>query len=44
MRPRVIAPDADSAAVIGTNLMARDRVEAVVDAGFAQGVALTREP
>jgi NTE family protein len=44
MRAQVIAPDADSAAVMGTNLMNRDRVEAVVDAGFAQGVALTREP
>jgi len=44
MRLRVIAPDADAAAAIGTNLMDRDRVEDVVDAGFAQGLALTREP
>jgi len=42
MRLRSVAPDADSVAAIGPNLMARDRVEPVVDAGFAQGVALTR--
>jgi NTE family protein len=42
MRLRSVAPDAESVAAIGPNLMARDRVEPVVDAGFAQGVALTR--
>jgi NTE family protein len=44
MRLRVIAPDADAADAIGSNLMARDRVEAVLDAGFAQGRALTPSP
>ena len=42
MRLRVIVPDADSAAAIGPNLMDRHRVEAVVDAGFAQGLRLGR--
>ena len=42
MRLRTVVPDADSVAAIGPNLMARDRVEAVVDAGFAQGLALAR--
>ena len=41
MRLRSVAPDADSVTAIGPNLMARDRVEPVVDAGFAQGVALS---
>ena len=42
MRVRTIAPDAASATAIGQNLMARDhdRVEGVVDAGFAQGLGL----
>jgi NTE family protein len=46
MRLRVITPDAASAAAIGPNLMdgGRDRIEAVVDAGFAQGRALTPSP
>jgi NTE family protein len=38
MRVRVIAPDAGSATAIGPNLMAGNRVEHVVDAGFAQGL------
>jgi hypothetical protein len=44
MRLRVIAPDADAAGAIGGNLMARDRVEPVLDAGFAQGRTLTPSP
>jgi NTE family protein len=42
MRTRVIVPDQASARAIGTNLMAQDRVESVVDAGFAQGRGLTQ--
>ena len=41
MRVRTIVPDTASAAAIGTNLMQADRVEEVLDAGFAQGRALT---
>jgi NTE family protein len=44
MRLRTVAPDDASAAAMGANLMDRNRVEDVVDAGFAQGVALTRRP
>jgi NTE family protein len=40
MRVRVIAPDTGSAEAMGPNLMNRDRVEAVIDAGFAQGRVL----
>jgi NTE family protein len=40
MRVRTIVPDTASAAAIGTNLMQADRVEEVLDAGFAQGRAL----
>jgi NTE family protein len=36
----VIGPDEDSAAAMGTNLMDRSRVEAVLDAAVAQGRAL----
>jgi NTE family protein len=44
MRLQTVAPDDASAAAMGPNLMDRHRVEDVIDAGFAQGVALTREP
>jgi NTE family protein len=37
---RTIVPDADSAAVMGANLMDRRRTEDVLDAAFAQGRAL----
>jgi NTE family protein len=37
---RLIGPDPDSAAAIGTNLMARARAAAVLAAGYAQGRAL----
>jgi NTE family protein len=42
MRLQVIAPDPASAGAIGPNLMHRGRVEDVVDAGFAQGLAAAR--
>jgi len=41
MRVRTIVPDTAAAAAIGTNLMQADRVEEVLDAGFAQGRTLT---
>ena len=44
MRLQLIAPDASSSDAMGPNLMNRHRVEQVVDAGFVQGVALTRAP
>jgi hypothetical protein len=40
MRLRVVAPDAAAGDAIGPNLMQPGRVESVVDAGFAQGLAL----
>jgi NTE family protein len=40
MRVRVVAPDPASDDAIGRSLMDRGRVEAVLDAGFAQGRAL----
>jgi NTE family protein len=43
MRARVVTPDAASAAAIGPNLMDGGRVEAVLDAAFAQGRATARE-
>jgi NTE family protein len=43
MRVRTIAPDAGSAAAIGPSLMDGGRVEAVLDAAFAQGRATARE-
>ena len=43
MQLNVITPDAGSADAIGPNLMNQHRVEHVIDAGFAQGLALTPE-
>jgi NTE family protein len=42
MRSRTLTPDAASADAMGANLMDADRVEAVLDAAFAQGRALAR--
>ena len=42
MRARIVTPDAASAAAMGPSLMDGGRAEAVLDAAFAQGRALTR--
>jgi NTE family protein len=41
-RVRIVEPDAGAAEAMGNELMSRRRVEQVLDAGVAQGVALAR--
>jgi hypothetical protein len=41
---KTIAPDAGSAAAMGSDLMNPSRAEEVLDAAFAQGRALTASP